>query len=1027
MRGRNIWKRLAAGLIGAALLAGTLPAGLLPEGTARAEEGSTATGRELLKRTLDYCAGMDESKYDADAWSAFQETLTQAKEAYEANELDDDGFYALRDSVEDVKTDLTFVPVGGGGNPRPFTELSTDEIVFQMGTGWNLGNTMDGHTGFTPNETLWQNVETTKQLMKAVHDAGFNTVRIPVTWGTMIRDEDYSIDEKWISRVQDIVDYAIAQDMYVIINVHHDGAEQTGWLRVASDDIDTVYEKFEGVWRTIALRFRDYDEHLIFESMNEVQGDSSTTVEHDVQVIMNLNQIFVNVVRSTGSNNEKRFLSVPARYTNIGVTTDPANHFSIPEDTVEDRIFVAVHYYDWNFGMLENMDTNEWFGTSVTSLEKDFVKLSDCFTSKGIPVIMGEYGCINKNNPAQRAYHVEIVNRLCRKYGVVPVYWDQGWYDRSREPADYSFTLIDRETCELVDPEVTHAIMRGMFLGGELSDITVAPEIREITDAPLPDAVMLAVGELRKQETSASPDGSGDVLLWSTDNADIATVSNGIIRGRGIGTTTIHVRSQSGSFGKDIAVTVTALEGSCSEITTAYDGGAVLEAGQYAYLDAALSGGSEGNFVTYRSADEEIATVSSTGKIVAKSAGSTYIVLTAATGMTKVIPVTVVAGEAEEEISLALNVYFNDEEHGYFSNEYGESIRVTGDGQYELTFDCTQDLSGNAAAAGVTSLHNLTAIYIKDHAVTLGEAKTSPLSSCNIMFDSVVVDGIPLTVTQETPKSALKASGIFDTNDPLNSWDGSQVAEVEVSSNHVLNITGVTDPKKIVVTFTLSDMVFTEITQEPQDAEPVRAESITVPARELTIEGSRTVPVGGADGIRADGAEGARLVLVAQDASVVAVPNEAFTYTESGAPGLTLTALKEGRTTVTVYAENGVTVSFDVVCSLVSESAGETGEGMQGEGTQDTGEQSAPEESGGARQEADGAGAGEASGTAASGGKKTSGISTAAVILISVIAAALSGFGVFFATTRLGGKKQSDTQRKKEKDTESEKKNDAER
>ena len=131
--------------------------------------------------------------------------------------------------------------------------MTAKEIVEEMGTGWNLGNTMDGHTGFTPMETLWQPYETTKKLMTAVHDAGFNTVRIPVTWGNMIDDENgYAINEQWMSRVQEIVDYCVSQDMYCIINIHHDGAEQTGWLRVGATDLGPVKEKFAGVWKTIA-------------------------------------------------------------------------------------------------------------------------------------------------------------------------------------------------------------------------------------------------------------------------------------------------------------------------------------------------------------------------------------------------------------------------------------------------------------------------------------------------------------------------------------------------------------------------------------------------------------------------------------------------------------------------------------------------------------------------------------------------------------------------------------------------------
>ena len=146
----------------------------------------------------------------------------------------------------------------------PFREMTADEMVAEMGSGWNLGNTMDGHTGFTPNETLWQNVETTQALLKTVHDLGFNTVRVPVTWGTMIDDENgYAINETWMSRVQDIVDYCVNMNMYVIINIHHDGAEQSGWLRVGADDQAPVQEKFEAVWRHIAERFKDYDEHVI--------------------------------------------------------------------------------------------------------------------------------------------------------------------------------------------------------------------------------------------------------------------------------------------------------------------------------------------------------------------------------------------------------------------------------------------------------------------------------------------------------------------------------------------------------------------------------------------------------------------------------------------------------------------------------------------------------------------------------------------------------------------------------------------
>ncbi len=302
----------------------------------------------------------------------------------------------------------------------PFRELTAAEMVAEMGNGWNLGNTMDGHTGFTPSETQWQDVETTQQLLKELHDMGFNTVRVPVTWGTMIDDANgYAIDEKWMSRVQDIVDYAINMNMYVIINIHHDGAEQTGWLRIGAEDLAPVKEKFEAVWRHIAERFKDYDEHLIFESMNEVTGPGSD-MAGDTAVINELNQIFVDTVRETGSNNALRWLSVPGRYTNIVNTTEPKWGFALPKDSVKDRLFVAVHYYDWQFGLLDTTQTTEFVDARVQALIPEFQRLKDTFTAKGIPVILGEYGAINKDNTAARAYHMEIVTRLCQQIGIVP-------------------------------------------------------------------------------------------------------------------------------------------------------------------------------------------------------------------------------------------------------------------------------------------------------------------------------------------------------------------------------------------------------------------------------------------------------------------------------------------------------------------------------------------------------------------------------------------------------------------------------
>ena len=312
------------------------------------------------------------------------------------------------------------------GSVQPFVEMTGEELIADMGAGWNLGNTLDGHTGFTPNETVWQNVKTTKKLIRSVHDLGFHTVRIPVTWGTMIDDtNNYAINEAWISRVQDIVDYCISQDMYAIINIHHDGADQMSWLNIGTDDQKALEDKFAGVWENIATTFRNYDEHLIFESMNEVQASGMTVLEQN-QAIMKLNQIFVNTVRATGSNNAKRWLMVPGKFNYIDSICNEKNQFKIPEDMVENRIILSVHVYTpWNFCGSESSGSEANTTYSVERLEandKELQPLYEMYTSKGIPVVVGEYGCINKDNVSERAFYLEGMNRMFRKYKLVGVY-----------------------------------------------------------------------------------------------------------------------------------------------------------------------------------------------------------------------------------------------------------------------------------------------------------------------------------------------------------------------------------------------------------------------------------------------------------------------------------------------------------------------------------------------------------------------------------------------------------------------------
>lgn len=801
--------------------------------------------------------------------------------------------------------------VSEAGTKTPFRVLTAEEIVTEMGTGWNLGNTMDGHTGFTPAETCWQSVVTTKELIKAVHDVGFNTVRIPVTWGNMIDDANgYAINEKWLNRVQEIVDYCVSQDMYAIINIHHDGAEQTGWLRIAADDPQPVYEKFEAVWKQIAERFKDYDEHLIFESMNEVTGgdDSTEGIQRDMKVIMNLNQIFVDTVRATGSNNTERWLSVPARYTNITNTCKEDYGFEMPSDPAgKDHLFLAVHYYDWTFGLQDNMGVTSWTLDKSKKVETEFKQLEK-FTSQGYPVILGEYGAVNKNNQQERAYHFEMVNYLCEKYNIVPCLWDQGWYDSSVE-VDYSFTIIDRTTGKLLYPELMSAILRGTFVEnkGGLASMEKPASLTPVTDFTLDvDKAELKAGEsVTIQVVSTVPESNNDVIVWKTADDSVATVYNGLVQAKGIGTTTITAYSFEGKAEKTVAVTVTAEESEQPVTKIAVASGVIsLGQGQKADLGVSMKPETTDAFLSYVSTNEEVFTVNEFGVVTGTGAGTAYAIITASTGLTKSVKVKVTGVADSGELRLALNAYYSDQTHSYFGNDVGQPVTVHGDGQYTVVFDCATDLSQAAATAGVDSLAGVGSIYIKDYAVTMLEATKTPVTSCQIRYDKIVLDGVELTITNADFKEAVKGSGVLDTGDPVNAWDGSAVAEATANSDYTISFAGNAAPKKIEVTFTLSGLAF----ESSETEEAVKLASLTAEEAAVTMKVGETKEVT----IAADPVSSTeRIAFMTADASVAVVETEAVSPSEHTVT-MKITALRAGTVTVTAMGEGTVKEKIEV-------------------------------------------------------------------------------------------------------------------
>lgn len=365
--------------------------------------------------------------------------------------------------------------------------LTSVELAKEMVPGWNVGNSLDAIGG----ETAWGNPEINEELIEAVKDAGFNAVRIPIAWSNSMDMTTFTIDEELMIRVEEVVDYVLDTGMYAIINIHWDN----GWMQPTYEQQDYVNNRLAVIWQQIAVYFRDYDDHLLFAGTNEVmvEGDYGTPKKEYYTVQNSFNQTFVNTVRSTGGCNYYRHLIVQGFNTNINYTV---SFFTIPQDVVENRLMVEVHYYDpYNFTINENTTITQW-GMNATDPSKtetwanesyadaQFQKMKTSFVDQGYAVILGEYGAIarlnlgsdelNEEHAEFRRYYIEYITESICKHGLVPFYWDAGY------AGDHSMGLFNRETGEQVYEEIIEAIMEAV----EAANITTGLKIRSYEKNP---------------------------------------------------------------------------------------------------------------------------------------------------------------------------------------------------------------------------------------------------------------------------------------------------------------------------------------------------------------------------------------------------------------------------------------------------------------------------------------------------------------------------------------------------------------
>lgn len=381
--------------------------------------------------------------------------------------------YTLNNSSDTI----SIVQAAGAEPSFSFSSTAMD-IAPYMYPAWNLGNTMEATGSGLSCETSWQSTKTTQAIIDYVKASGFKSVRIPCSWYIHSdKNNNYTINADWMSRVKEIVSYCINDGLFVELNDHWD----SGWLEELgftsstseytdiSDNEDYINGKIEilkNLWTQIATEMKDFDYHLIFAGLNEPFQNYSLfngRAESLTPVLLKYNQAFVDAVRATGGNNAERVLAVQGPATNIDYTV---NYFTMPTDNVDNKLMVEVHYYDpYNFCLNEGTGyVAVW--NSENSLKNTFAKMKTKFADNNIPVVIGEYAAnwrtVNnqeKHNASIKAFY-KAVSKWGPANGMIPFAWDTNYCPSVRGTSGTG-TIINRATLEIYNPYAYEGIKQG--------------------------------------------------------------------------------------------------------------------------------------------------------------------------------------------------------------------------------------------------------------------------------------------------------------------------------------------------------------------------------------------------------------------------------------------------------------------------------------------------------------------------------------------------------------------------------------
>ena len=446
----------------------------------------------------------------------------------------------------------------------------TEAILEDMGLGWNLGNSLDATRGSgLGTETSWSNPKTTQALIDKVKSLGFNTVRVPVSWGKHVSGSNYTIDSAWLARVKEVVDYCYKNDMYVILNIHHDTKSSESASGAGYYPRSSAYsssEKFvTSVWSQVSEYFKDYDYHLIFETLNEPRligtgyewwfnkWSIPSEVKDAIDCINKLNQKAIDTIRNTGSNNKGRLIMCPGYDASIDGAT--VSGFKLPTDISgnKNRIAVSVHAYSpYNFAM--NIDTSNGATSTYSSSIKEelqnlFSTLKSNFRDKGIPVVIGEFGSTDKNNTAERVKWATDYTALAKKNNIPCVLWDNNAfavYNGSSIVLNSEYHgYINRKNNTVTSPakDVIEALMKPY---GKKADLNCS------------SSVTIVAGQ--SKNIGASSSTSGAVLTYKSTTPSICTVDkNGNVTALKTGTGYVTVTASANGYNsvsKDVKIVV---------------------------------------------------------------------------------------------------------------------------------------------------------------------------------------------------------------------------------------------------------------------------------------------------------------------------------------------------------------------------------------------------------------------------------------------------------------------------------------